>query len=88
MSGVEVVALIAGIVSAFAGTASYLKERKKRKMEKAEKKKKEMETLRHAVKSAPPQIQRRYDIDLARIGPKFASGDGITSALLHIRFHC
>jgi hypothetical protein len=35
MSDLEVIALVAGIVSAFTGTASFLTERKKRKAEKA-----------------------------------------------------
>ncbi|KAH8719420.1 hypothetical protein GQ44DRAFT_829304 [Phaeosphaeriaceae sp. PMI808] len=77
MSGIEVVALVAAIVSAFTGTASYLKGRKKRKIEKAEKKKKELSKLQDAVVLAPPKIQREYNRDVARIGPKFASGDAV-----------
>lgn len=93
MSGLEVVALVVGIVSAFSGTASFLSELKKRKKEKARNKAEELEKLRDDVKQAPPQIQKEYDMDLARIGPKFAAGDckfaaslsSISAALLTVR---
>ncbi|KAF2828877.1 hypothetical protein CC86DRAFT_404751 [Ophiobolus disseminans] len=90
MSGLEVVALVAAIISAFSGTASYLKERKKRKEEKAEAKRKAMQSLELAVISAPPQIQVEYDRDFTRIGAKFASGDSIarnqlTEILIHMQ---
>jgi hypothetical protein len=75
MSGIEVVMLVAGIVSAFAGTASYLNERKKRKAEKAQEKRRARKQLQVTVTSAPRQIQDEYDKDFARIGPKFAFGD-------------
>lgn len=75
MSGLEVVALVAGIVSAFSGTASCLAERKRRKAEKHQQRKQELKTLRNAVILAPSQIQQEYDRDFARIGPRFAVGD-------------
>ena len=67
--------MVAGIVSAFAGTGSFLAERKKRKAEKARAKAEQLEKLQTAVVAAPPQIQCEYDRDFARIGPKFAAGD-------------
>jgi hypothetical protein len=75
MSGLEVVALVAGIISAFSGTAAFLQDRKKRKAEQAEAKKTALHNLQLAVTSAPPQIQGEYDRDFGRIGSKFASGD-------------
>jgi hypothetical protein len=76
MSGLEVVMLVTAIVSAYSGTALYLKERKKKKMNKARERTKGLGKLRDAVIAAPPQIQREYDHDFARIGPTFATGDG------------
>jgi hypothetical protein len=75
MSGLEVIGLVADIVSAFSGIASFLAERKKRKKEKTRTRSEEMNKLRDTVKLAPPQIQQEYDHDFARIGPKFAAGD-------------
>jgi hypothetical protein len=68
MSGLEVFTLVAGIVSAFSGTASFLADRKKRKAE-------ELTKLRTAVIRDSPQIQHEYSQDFARIEPKFAAGD-------------
>jgi hypothetical protein len=94
MSGLEVVALVVGIVSAFSGTASFLSELKKRKTKtKTRNKPEDLDKLRDAVKLAPPQIQQEYDQDFARIGPEFAAGDckftilafAIAAALLNIQ---
>lgn len=70
--------LVTGIIGAFASTASYLQERKKRKAEKAKGKKQEMKRLQIALESAQPQIQHEYDVNFARIGPRFAAGDGVS----------
>jgi hypothetical protein len=86
MSGLEVLALVAGITSAFTGTASFLAERKKRKAEKACAKAEQLERLQTAVIAAPPQIQNEYDRDFARIGPKFATGDCEFLASIHPTF--
>jgi hypothetical protein len=76
MIGIEVVALVAAIVSCYTGTASYLKERKQRKLEKAQKKKEELSALQVAIRSAKPEVQGQYDVGFSKIGPTFASGDG------------
>jgi hypothetical protein len=86
MSGLEVLALVAGITSAFTGTASFLAERKKRRAEKARAKAEQLERLQTAVIAAPPQIQNEYDRDFARIGPKFATGDCEFLASIHPTF--
>ncbi|KAH7079316.1 hypothetical protein BKA63DRAFT_263650 [Paraphoma chrysanthemicola] len=77
MSGVEVVALVAAIISAFTGTISLLKERRARKRNKTRERLEDMDRLRRAMIEAPTQIQLEYDYDFARIGPAFASGDAI-----------
>ena len=74
MSGLEVVGLVAGIVSAF-GSAGYLyrdwrEQRKKRKTEAANKQ------LTELVKISGPRIQEEYDRDFRRLGQAFARGDG------------
>lgn len=61
MSGLEVLMLATGIVSAFTSTASYLQERKKRKAEKMRAKRREMNRFQKALKSADPQKQHEYD---------------------------
>ncbi|KAF1947199.1 hypothetical protein EJ02DRAFT_137161 [Clathrospora elynae] len=75
MSGLEVVGLVAGIVSAFSAMASFLAARNEKKAENARRKREEMEKLQTAIILAPPQIQSEYDYDFARIGSKFAAGD-------------
>jgi hypothetical protein len=75
MSYLEIIGLVAGIIGAFSSTGSFLADRKKRKVEKARAKAEELAKLQTAVVTAPPQIQREYDRDFARIGPRFAAGD-------------
>ena len=75
MSGLEVVALVAAITSAFSSAGSFLTARKNRKEEKARRKVEEMEKLQNAVTLAPVQIQGEYDRDFARVGTRFAVGD-------------
>jgi Flp pilus assembly protein TadB len=81
MYGLEVFALVVGIVSAFSGTASFLADRKKRKAEKARAKAEQLEKLQIAVVRALSQIQHEYDRDFPRIGPKFAAGDRKSSTI-------
>ena len=76
MSGLEVVALVVGIVSAFSGTASFLRELKKKKKDESSHKSVRIQRLQKAVELAPPEIQQEYDNDFARIGRRFAVGDG------------
>lgn len=80
--------LVTGIIGAFASTASYLQERKKRKAEKAKGKKQEMKRLQIALESAQPQIQHEYDVNFARIGPRFAAGDAIAREQLTVIWRC
>ena len=81
MSGLEVVALVVGIVSAFSGTASFLRELKKKRKDESSHKSVRIQGLQKAVELAPPEIQQEYDHDFARIGQRFAVGDGETTRL-------
>lgn len=80
----EVLALVASIVSAFAGTATFLAGRKKRgragqKSNKARRRFEGLKTLQRTVVAAPQEIRREYDVNVARIGPTFASGNSKSS---------
>jgi hypothetical protein len=81
MSGLEVVALVVGIVSAFSGTASFLRELKKKRKDKSAHKSERIQRLQKALCLAPPEIQQEYDQDFARIGRRFAVGDGESPGL-------
>ena len=77
MSGIEVVAAVAGIVSAYTGaTALFQKWRRKRKAKK-ESKSEEVDT---SLSKGGPLVQRHYDEGFAKIGKAFAKGDGMSSA--------
>ena len=79
MSGIEVVGLVCAIVSAFTGAAALLKKRKAKK-----------EAKRLAVEQSlaigPPTVQGEYDRDFARLGQKFAKGDGESTSCLLIKY--
>lgn len=68
MDPISIAALVCGIVSAFTGAANLLKGRKKRKAAVA---------LQNSLAVAPPQVQKEYDHDFSRTGPRFATGDGM-----------
>ena len=81
MSGLEVVALVAGIVSAFAGSASLFREwREKRKERKSQA---QNANLQRSLTSGGSQVQGEYDQDFARLGRRFAVGDGPLQALVY-----
>jgi len=74
MSGIEVVAAVAGIVSAFAGSKSlYYTWRDRRVERKASKPNKEMEV---SLAKGRSNVQSGYDVGFARIGKPFEVGDG------------
>lgn len=75
MSGLEVVALVAAIVSAFTGTVGLLKEREQKKAEKRRAKREELKRLQVALTKAHPEVQNRYDVGFANFGSHFRSGD-------------
>lgn len=88
MSGLEFVALVVRIVSAFSGTASFLRELKNRKKDRSPHRSSSLKTLQNAVNLAPPQIQKEYDQDFAKIGQRFATGDGKSFGVLSKYWNC
>lgn len=90
MSGLEFIALVPGIIGAFAKTASYLRERhKKKSLESASVQKKKhrrenkdwerelgLEELRDRIVSASKDIHVVWMRDVERGGRAFKRGDG------------
>jgi hypothetical protein len=80
MSGLEIAAGIAGIISAFVtvGRAirAYQKSREKKKLALLAAAKTAETRLINAVDTGPQRIKHEYDGSLTRIGPAFAKGDG------------
>jgi hypothetical protein len=77
MSGLEVVALVAAIVSAFASAEGLVaKFRKKRLLRRMNK---DNEDTQLVLSSAGSRVQREYDTDFRRLGSQFAKGDGENS---------
>ena len=76
MSGLEVVGLVAGIVSAFAGAGSLFRNwRRDRKERRRQEKNRHLE---QALIKGSSDVQKTYDDDFRRLGPVFARGDGRT----------
>lgn len=74
MSGIEVVGVIAGIVSAFGGAANLYWDWRKKNRERQ--KQTENEKLLQVLATSGPDVQQRYDKDFRRLGERFARGDG------------
>lgn len=75
MSGLEVVAVVASIVSAY-GAASTLygewrRRKRKRKQESANKK------LKQLMKTGGAEVREEYDRNFRRLGRAFEKGDGV-----------
>ena len=79
MSGIEVVALVAGIVSAFAGAGSLFSNWRRDRKERQKQEKNQQ--LEQALVKGSSDVQRTYDDDFRRLGPMFARGDGMTSSI-------
>ena len=75
MSGMEVVALVAGIVSAFSGATNLYRSWRKDKKERREKK--ANQRLEKVLGENGHQVQKSYDDDFRRLGAVFTRGDGI-----------
>ena len=86
MSGLEVVGLVAGIVSAYSGAAQLYQNWRNEKRERQRKLKNEQ--LRQVVSTSGPQVQHVYDQDFRRLGRRFARGDGKRSAMGWIKLSC
>jgi hypothetical protein len=72
MSGLEVVGLVCAIVSAFTGAAALIRKRKAKKEKQAV-----QEALEQSLALGPPSVRGEYDHGFARLGPRFARGDGV-----------
>jgi hypothetical protein len=80
MSGIEIVAGVAGIISAFCAVGNIIKksrnERKaKKKALKADAVKAE-QRLATTIDEGPPAINNEYNRNLQRLGDQFKRGDG------------
>ena len=85
MSGIEVVAAVAGIVSAFAGATSLLRDWKgKRDKKKQARLVQGAELLERSLVVSGPRVQTEYDTGFSRLGATFARGDGETLADVHV----
>jgi hypothetical protein len=71
MSGLEVVGIVCAIISAFTGAAALVKKRKAKKEKKAA-----QEALEKSLELGPFSVQGEYDHGFARLGQRFAKGDG------------
>ena len=76
MSGVEVAALVATVVSAFAASIDLVRKYKKKKLQKKTATPTEAVTVEESLARGPPRIQSEYDRDFSLLGPRFAQGDG------------
>lgn len=74
MSGVEVVGIVAGIVSAFTAAAKLLNDWKEKKRERKEHR--ENINLSVSLVSGSSDVQSKYDQYVARVGRTYAIGDG------------
>ena len=76
MSGLEVVGLVAAIVSAFTGgTDLFIKWRDRKRQRRREAENNNAELI---LRRGAPAVQNEYDADFRRLGRAFARGDGET----------
>jgi hypothetical protein len=80
MSGIEIAAGVAGIVSALCAVGTIIKKARRQRKEKkkalqAEAFKAEQRLL-VTMDEGPPAINREYDQNLQRLGERFKRGDG------------
>jgi preprotein translocase subunit SecA len=81
MSGIEIVAGVAAIVTAFNGSVKLYRSWKEKRKERLEAK--ENQNLEQSLTIGGTTVQREYDSHFAKLGPKFAVGDG--KSLVHAR---
>ena len=79
MSGIEVVALVAGIVSAFTGAGTLFRSWRRDRKERQRQEKNQH--LEQALVKGSSDVQKTYDDDFRRLGPMFARGDGMASPI-------
>lgn len=74
MSGIEVVAVVAGIVSAFTASVSFYHSWQQKKAERIIQA--QNKTLEVSLTTGGKAVQTQYDVFFGRLGQKFAAGDG------------
>ena len=88
MSSVEVTAVVASIVSAFASGMDIFrrmkaKERPKKSRKKPERLTEDERRLQNSLQRRPKEIRAEYDRNLARTGHRFAVGDSTAQTSLN-----
>lgn len=77
MSGLEVVAAVSAVVSAFHGGSELLKHiRARRRRNRQARQDFEEQQLEDSLESGEQQISRRYDADMKQFGDLMRIGDG------------
>jgi hypothetical protein len=74
MSGLEVVGIVASIVSAFVASASLFREWREKRRER--RKNYQNSSLQISLSSGSSQVRGEYEQDFSRLGSRFAVGDG------------
>jgi hypothetical protein len=74
MSGIEIVAGVAAVVTAFNGSIKLYRGWRDKKRERAEKA--QNQNLELSLTLGAKTVQKEYDGHFARLGPEFAHGDG------------
>jgi hypothetical protein len=74
MSGIEIVAGVAAIVTAFNGSVKLYRCWREKRRERMEPK--ENQNLEQSLTIGGTTVQREYDGHFAKLGPEFAVGDG------------
>lgn len=84
MFGLEVVGIVASIISAFVSSASLFREWREKRRER--RKNDQNSILQISLSSGSSQIQGEYEQDFSRLGSRFAVGDGRRNLLNRDRF--
>ena len=74
MSGIEIVAGVAAVVTAFNGSVKLYQGWKEKRKERLERK--ENQNLERSLTIGGATVQKEYDGHFAKLGPEFAVGDG------------
>jgi hypothetical protein len=77
MSGLEIIGVVAGIVSAITAVGGAIKKARRERQAKLQAATQNLETrLITTLDNGPPRINGEYDNDVGRLGSAFSRGDG------------
>ena len=77
MSGLEIVGVVAGIVSAITAVGGAIKKARRERRVRLQSSTENLETrLITTLDNGPPRINGEYNSDVARLGSPFTRGDG------------